>query len=60
MSLLKKMIKDHKRMNAKTKTLTEQRTYDRTSTSWIELKELKKLKLQAKDKINAVKQKLHT
>jgi len=60
MSLLKKMIKDHKRMNAKTKILTEQRTYDRTSTSWIELKELKKLKLQAKDKINAVKQKLHT
>jgi len=47
-------------MNAKTKTLTEQRTYDRTSTSWIELKELKKLKLQAKDKINAVKQELHT
>lgn len=60
MSLLKKMIKDHKRMNAKTKILTEQRTYDRTSTSWIELKELKKLKLQAKDKINAVKQELHT
>ena len=59
MSLLKKMIKDHKRMNAKTKTITERRTFDRTSTSWIEMKELKKLKLQAKDKINAIKQKLH-
>ena len=50
----KEVLRSHK-----TKTITERRTFDRTSTSWIEMKELKKLKLQAKDKINAIKQKLH-
>ena len=52
MNLRKKLIKDHKRMNVKTKTLTEQRRTDRSPMSWIQLRELKKYKLAAKDKIN--------
>jgi uncharacterized protein YdcH (DUF465 family) len=52
MNLRKKLIKDHKRMNTKTKELTEQRKFDRSPMSWIQLKELKKQKLIAKDKIN--------
>ena len=52
MNLRKKLIKDHKRMNVKTKTLTEQRRTDRSPMSWIQLRELKKQKLIAKDKIN--------
>ena len=58
MNLLKKMIKDHKKMNIKTKTLTEERKIDRSPSSWVELRHLKKMKLRAKDKINEVKSKL--
>ena len=58
MNLRKKLIKDHKRMNVKTKTLTEQRRTDRSPLSWIQLRELKKQKLITKDKINEVNQKL--
>jgi|TARA_B100001964_G_scaffold11502_1_gene12127 uncharacterized protein YdcH (DUF465 family) len=52
MNLRKKLIKDHKRMNTKTKELTEQRKFDRSPMSWIQLRELKKQKLATKDKIN--------
>mgnify|MGYP003325391911 CR=1 FL=1 len=52
MNLRKKLIKDHKRMNVKTKTLTDQRKTDRSPMSWIQLRELKKEKLQTKDRIN--------
>ena len=55
MNLRKKLIKDHKRMNVKTKTLTDQRRTDRSPISWIQLRELKKQKLATKDKINEVK-----
>ena len=58
MNLRKKLIKDHKRMNVKTKTLTDQRRTDRSPISWIQLRELKKQKLITKDKINEVNQKL--
>ena len=54
MNLRKKLIKDHKRMNTKTKALTEQRKIDRSPMSWVQLRELKKQKLIVKDKINEV------
>ena len=57
MNLRKKLIKDHKRMNTKTKELTEQRRTDRSPMSWIQLRELKKQKLATKDKINEVNKK---
>tara|TARA_Y100000590_G_scaffold123976_1_gene141824 strand:+ start:11521 stop:11697 length:177 start_codon:yes stop_codon:yes gene_type:complete len=57
MNLLKKMIKEHKRMDVKTKELTETRRNDRSMTSWVNLKDLKKMKLRTKDKINEIKQK---
>ena len=57
MNLLKKMIKEHKRMDVKTKELTETRRNDRSMTSWVNLKALKKMKLRTKDKINEIKQK---
>ena len=56
MNLLKKMIKEHKRMDVKTKELTETRRNDRSMTSWVNLKDLKKMKLRSKDKINDIKQ----
>ena len=55
MNLRKKLIKEHKRMNTKTKDLTEQRKNDRSPISWIQLRELKKQKLVTKDKINEAK-----
>ena len=57
MNLLKKMIKEHKRMDVKTKELTETIRNDRAMTSWVNLKDLKKMKLRTKDKINEIKQK---
>ena len=38
--------------------LTEERRIDRSPSSWVELRHLKKMKLRAKDKINEVKSKL--
>ena len=55
MNLRKKLIKDHKRMNTKTKELTVKRKIDRSPISWIQLRELKKQKLVTKDKINEAK-----
>ena len=57
MNLLQKMIKEHKSMDVKTKELTETRRNDRSMTSWVNLKDLKKMKLRTKDKINEIKQK---
>ena len=55
MSLIKDLKKAHKKIAVETKKATEQRLYDRMSDSWFNLRELKKLKLQAKDKINKLK-----
>ncbi len=44
-------------MDVKTKELTETRRNDRSMTSWVNLKDLKKMKLRTKDKINEIKQK---
>ena len=52
MSLAKELIKKHKQIEVQVKSLTKKRLNDRTSESWKNLKELKKLKLQIKDKIS--------
>ena len=55
MSELKELKKEHKKLEAITKKATKKRLNDRTSDSWIDLRELKKLKLQVKDRINKLK-----
>ena len=51
MSVAKELIKQHKKLDVEIKRLTKIRLNDRTSSSWKSLKELKKKKLQLKDKI---------
>ena len=51
MSIIKDLKKQHKRLEAEIKKLTKTRMNDRTSSSWKDLKVLKKKKLQLKDKI---------
>ena len=52
MSIAKELKKQHKQIEVQIKKLTKTRLNDRTSESWKSLKELKKLKLQIKDKIS--------
>ena len=51
MSITKELIKQHKKLDVEVRRLTKTRLNDRTSSSWKSLKELKKKKLQLKDKI---------
>ena len=51
MDLLNEFKKKHKELEAVVNRLKKKRLNDRTSASWKELRELKKLKLQIKDKI---------
>ena len=55
MSEIKDLKKEHKKLEAITKKATKKRLNDRTSDSWINLRDLKKLKLRVKDKINQLK-----
>ena len=43
----------HKELKSKVNQIEDVRRNDRSSTSWYELRTLKKLKLKAKEKINA-------
>ena len=52
---IKNLKKEHKKLKTITKKITKKRLNDRTSDSWINLRELKKLKLRVKDKINKIK-----
>jgi len=52
MSIVKDLIKQHKKLEIEIKRITKSRLNDRTSASWRNLKELKKKKLHLKDKIN--------
>ena len=54
-SEIKDLKKEHKKLEAIIKKATKKRLNDRTSDSWINLRELKKLKLSVKDKINKLK-----
>ena len=51
MLIIKDLTKQHKKLEAEIKKITKTRLNDRTSGSWKSLKELKKKKLQLKDKI---------
>ena len=55
MSEIKDLKKEHKKLEIITKKATQKRLNDRTSNSWINLRDLKKLKLRLKDKINQLK-----
>jgi uncharacterized protein YdcH (DUF465 family) len=48
----------HKELKNKVNLVERTRNYDRSFSSWLDLKTLKKLKLQAKDKLNETKSKL--
>ena len=51
MSIVKDLKKQHKKLEIEINKITKTRLNDRSSASWRELKELKKKKLQLKDKI---------
>ena len=51
MSIVKDLKKQHKHLEVEIKKITKIRLNDRTSSSWKNLKVLKKKKLQLKDKI---------
>ena len=55
MSEIKDLKKKHKKLKTITKRTMKKRLNDRTSESWMNLRELKKLKLRVKDKINKLK-----
>jgi len=55
MTELKELKKKHKKLATTTKKIIKKRLNDRASDSWKSLRDLKKLKLQIKDKINKLK-----
>ena len=55
MTEINNLKKEHKKLEAITKKATKKRLNDRASDSWKSLRELKKLKLQVKDKISQLK-----
>jgi len=55
MSEIKDLKKEHKKLETITKKTTKKRLNDRASDSWMNLRELKKLKLKVKDKISHLK-----
>ena len=57
MSIVKDLKKQHKKLEIEIKKITKTRLNDRSSASWRELKELKKKKLQIKDKITKLSNK---
>jgi uncharacterized protein YdcH (DUF465 family) len=57
---IKQIIKhNHKELKSKVGELEQIRNNDRSNYSWYNLRQLKKLKLKAKDKLNGIKQKLY-
>ena len=57
MSIVKDLTKQHKKLEVEIKKITKTRLNDRTSGTWKSLKELKKKKLQLKDKIAKISNK---
>lgn len=50
----------HKELKRAVNEVENKRSQDRSIKSWYDLRTLKKVKLMAKDKLNATKQKLFT
>ena len=59
MSILKDLKKKHKKIEVEIVKLTKIRLNDRTTGTWSNLKELKKIKLQLKDKISKLSRQIH-
>ena len=55
MTELKDLKRKHKKLEILIKKVTKIRLNDRTTDSWMNLREIKKLKLRLKDKINQIK-----
>jgi|TARA_Y100001970_G_C14221835_1_gene853162 hypothetical protein len=51
MSLIKDLTKEKKQIDVQIRKITKKRLNDRTSESWLNLRELKKKKLALKDKL---------
>ena len=51
MSLIKDLSKEKKQIDVQIKKITKTRLNDRTSSSWVSLRQLKKKKLALKDKL---------
>ena len=60
MSVKQEIKFKHKELKSKVNEVEELRGVNRSIDSWYDLKELKKLKLKAKDKLNEIKQKLQS
>ena len=52
MSLFKDLSKEKKQLDVQIRKITKSRLNDRTSDSWVSLRQLKKKKLVLKDKLN--------
>ena len=55
MTKISDLKQEHKKLKTITRITIEKRLNDRASDSWIYLRELKKIKLKLKDKINKLK-----
>ena len=55
MTEIKDLKTQHKKLKTITKKTTKKRLNDRASDSWMDLRELKKLKLRLKDRISHLK-----
>jgi hypothetical protein len=60
MSVKQEIKFQHKELKTKVNKIEEKRNTDRGIHSWYDLRELKKLKLKTKDKLNEIKQKLQS
>ena len=49
----------HKELKRAVNEIESKRNIDRSNKLWYDMKTLKKIKLNAKDKLNAIKSKLH-
>ena len=54
MSLIKDLSKEKKQVDVQIRKITKARLNDRTSSSWVSLRALKKKKLALKDKIASI------
>ena len=57
MSLIKDLSKEKKQIDVQIRKITKQRMNDRTSDSWVSLRQLKKKKLSLKDKLSKISKK---
>ena len=54
MSLIKGLSKEKKQIDLQIRKITKKRMNDRTSDSWVSLRQLKKKKLALKDKLSLI------